>query len=93
MALRDVRLGSRFCGETSGPGAGRTRFCGQVAGFLDPAFHFGTITIRQPALEAHDDCGLHLDTNSDGTWQHLAVGRYQLQVGHGDSASVSESLA
>ena len=37
----------------------RTSFCGEVAGFLDPSFHFGTI--RQPVLEAHDDCGLHIE--------------------------------
>ncbi len=52
-ALRDGRLGSRFQRRDFR----LTRFCGEVAGFLNTSFHIGTI--RQPTLDAHDDCVPH----------------------------------
>jgi len=55
LVLRDVRLCSRFWRRD----LRRTSFCGEVAGFLDPSFHFGMI--RQHVLEAHDDFGQHTE--------------------------------
>ncbi len=41
-------------GETSGG-----LVCGEVAGFLGPSFHFGTIS--QPVLESHDKCEFSIE--------------------------------
>jgi hypothetical protein len=45
--------------------------CGEVAGFLGPSFHFGTI--RQPVLESHDKCEFSIEWLGKVESRHYTV--------------------